>query len=310
LITSNYSLPLRNITIEAQIAIDLDATLYSNQALDWLGVNFTDCATVGTVKGYTNFIMSDSAFLNSQGVTFDGTMGTIGFFQCLFDCRASGTVITIPATAIISRRLRINYSSFICLSGETALNVSTSATIPVEGYFLDTVNFSGGGTYTTGIQYSDNKSAFINCRGISNSGSIAQYYMQGNATATTVSATNTFYKIAGTTSPGQFVEKFTLTNNRATYAGALVGFFKITAIITLTSGSNNVIAGRVAFNGTTLNSSQSKATANGSGRAENMVVSDIVQLQTTNYIEIFLSNNSATNNITVEDMNVIIERLN
>ena len=49
---------------------------------------------------------------------------------------------------------------------------------------------------------------------------------------------------------------------------------------------------------------------NGAGRAENMVVSDIVQLQETNYIEVFAANNTSVTNITVEDMNVIVERLN
>lgn len=102
------------------------------------------------------------------------------------------------------------------------MNVSTSATISNEGYILDTINFAGGGTYITGVQFDDNKSLFVNCKPISNSGNIAQYYMTANATTTTVGAIDTFYKVAGTTSSGTYVEKFTLTNNRATYSGSLV----------------------------------------------------------------------------------------
>jgi hypothetical protein len=64
---------MRNITIEHGTAINLDATANANQALDWFGVNFTDCAIIGTIKNYSNFVMTDSAFLNSQGLTFDGT---------------------------------------------------------------------------------------------------------------------------------------------------------------------------------------------------------------------------------------------
>ena len=49
LITSNYSLPIRNITIEADVALNLQGDGVTT-ALDWFGVNFTDCATVGTKR--------------------------------------------------------------------------------------------------------------------------------------------------------------------------------------------------------------------------------------------------------------------
>jgi len=310
LISSEYSLPMRFLTITHGTALDLDATGNSNQAIDWIGVNFTDCATIGTIKNYNNFILTDGAFLNSQGMTFDGTIGTVAFNSCLFDCSATGTAIIIPATATISRRFRVIYSSFIAASGETALNVSASATIPNEGYILDTANFTGGGTYITGVQYNDNKALFTNCKPIDNSGNIAQYYMNSNATTTTIAGTNTFVKVAGTTSAGSFVEKFTLTNNRATYAGSLIGFYKITAFLTFTSGANNVIRARIGKGGTTTASSESKSTANTGGRSENLPISDIVSLSNGDYIEIFVANESAVTNITVSDMNVIIERLN
>jgi hypothetical protein len=310
LITSAWSLPIRNITIEHGTAISLDATANVNQALDWFGVNFTDCATVGTITTYNNFIATDCAFLNSQGLTFDGTIATIGFISTIFDNTTSGTSIIIPATLTLSRRLRIIYSSFISEAGETALNVSASATIPVEGYILDTINFSSGGTYIAGVQYNDNKSLFVNCKGISNSGNIGQYYMTANATTTTIGVINTFVKVAGTTITGSFIEKFTHTDNRLTYNGALTGFYKITSIVSLTSGNNNVVQLRVGLNGTTSVPSTSQTTTSGAGKSENVTCSDIVSLNTNDYIEIFTANTTGTNNITVSEVNVIIERLN
>jgi hypothetical protein len=89
LINSEWSLPIRNITIEHNVAIDLDATGNANQALDWFGVNFSDCETVGTIKGYNNFIATDCALLNSGTLTFDGTIGTVGFQSCIFDAAAT-----------------------------------------------------------------------------------------------------------------------------------------------------------------------------------------------------------------------------
>lgn len=310
LITSEWSLPLRFITIEADIALDLDATANANQALDWFGVNFTDCATIGTIKSYNNFIMNDAAFLNSGGLTFDGTFGTIGFINCLFDTDSGQTAIILPSTLTITRRFRLIYSSFITGSGETSLNVSSSVTIPNEGYILDTINFSGAGTYLTGVDHTYNRALFINCRGITNTGYITQYYMTSNATTTPIAVSGTFYKILGTTTNGTYIEKFTNTNNRATYDGSLSGYFKVTALLSCSSGNNHILEARIAKNATTTASSQSRFTTSGSGAFDNMKVQDIVLLNTNDYIEIFITNTSATTSVLVTELNVIIERLN
>ena len=312
IISSAWSLPMRNITIEADIVFNLDASANANQAIDWFAVNLTNCVSCGTIKTYNNFIMQSSAFLDSGDLTFDGTFGTVAFGTCLFEGRATKTSIILPATLTITRRFRIIYSSFIILSGETGINASTSMTIPDEGYILDNINFAGGGTYLTGILTSDNKARIENCRGIANSANIAQYYFTGNATATTISVAGTFVKVAGTTSAGSFVEKFdvTTTINRAVYEGSLDGFYKVTAMLAISGSSNKEVSVRVAKNGTTAAQSESTSTTNSGGRSENLVCQDIVSLTTDDYIEIFIANNSDTSNLTVEDINVIIERLN
>jgi len=314
LITSVWSLPMRNITIEADVAFNLDATGNSNQALDWYAVNLTNCESCGTIKTYTNFIMQSSAFLDSGDLTFDGSIGTIAFETCLFENRAGKTSIILPATLTVTRRFRIIYSSFVTLGllGETGINASTSMTIPNEGYILDAINFAGGGTYLAGISTSDNKSRITDCRGINNSANIAQYYMNNNATATTIAVSGTFYKALGTTTTGEFVEKFdvTTTSNKAVYKGSLTGFYKITACLTVTGSSNKEVAIRSAKNGVTSPQSEITSTTSAGGKAEGITCQDIVSLATDDYLEIFITNNTDTSSLTVEDLNVIIERLN
>ncbi len=304
LITSVYSLPMRSITIEAALALDLEGDGV-NTALDWFGVNFTNCEVVGTVKDYSNFIMNDSAFLNSSGLTLDGTIGTIGFGTCLFDGRSGQTIITIPSTATISRRFRVIYSSFVALSGETALNISTSASIPAEGYILDTCNFAGGGTYTAGVQYTDNKALFIECRGIENTGSVGYYTMNGNAVASDIITQGVAVKVAGTTTNQAVTQKFTHSDNRLTYTGALTRFFKVTAILSFTGGNNDKIGSYIAKNGATVANSEMYATANASGRVENAVVQALIQLGTNDYIEVWIENDTDTDDVTVTDLSVI-----
>ena len=313
LLTSEFTISLRNITLEHASIISLDATANAGQVIDWFGVNFSNATTaIGTIKNYDNAILNTLGFLNSGGLTFDGSIGTVAFSDTLFENATGLTSIIIPVTLTITRRFRVINSSFVTLAGETALNVSTSATIPDEGYILSNINFGGGGTYLTGVQSTDNKARFEGCRGISNSGNIGQYYMQGNATETTITVAGTFYKAAGTTSTGTYVEKFdvTTTSNKGVYSGSLTGFYKVTVVASMLAGNNKVLAVRIAKNGTTTTSSQTKSTSNGSSRSESIMSQDVVQLSNTDYIEVFVANTTDTTNITVEDLNVIIERLN
>lgn len=310
LITSVYSLPIRNITFTSGTVFDLDGD-GTTTALDWHGVNFLDCATVGTIKDYTNVIIESSAFLNSANLTLDGTIGTIGFNGTLFDGRTSSTTIIVASTANITRRFRIIYSSFVCLSGETGINVSSSATISDERYILDTVNFSGGGTYLTGVTETSNKSLFSGCVGITNTAVNGQLYMQNNATATVISATNTFYKVLGTTTASSDNSKYTMTNNRLTNNANISRKYLIHCSLSFNSGSNNIC--EFGFYDSKLAAvrtpSRTNATANGSGRAESVSFSCVVSHIQGDYLEIHCANTSATTNITVTDMNFIITEI-
>jgi len=307
LITSVYSLPIRNITITHGTAIDLDGD-GTTTALDWFGVNFTDCATVGTIKDYTNFIMGDSAFLNSQGLTFDGTIGTIGMSNCLFDCRTSGTAFILPSTLTVSRRFRVIYSSFVVLSGETGISVNASASIGEERYILDTVNFSGGGTYTSGVTYTDNKALFVNCVGITNTSTKGFMYMLNNTTDTTigVSNVNVWVKASGTTTAGSN-SKFTHTTNRLTYNGAFTGSFLVTINATTRSASaNQSISIGVAKNGTILAESEGIIRTTTANVEHGGSTQAVLEMTTNDYVELFVRNtNSADVRVTDFNYNVI-----
>ena len=310
LLSSSYSLPCRNIAISHGTAIDLDATGNADQALDWSGVNFLNCATIGTVKNYGNAIFQLCAHLNSQGLTFDGSIGTIGFTDCLFNPPASGTSLIFPSTLTITRRFRVSYSAFVILSGETGINMSTSATVPVEGYILDTVNFSGGGTYTTGVAFNDNKALFSNVKGVENSASVGLMTMQGNATATTINSVGVAVKAAGTTSFDSTVsQKFSHSANRLTYTGAITRRFRVSIVASILASNNTQLGSYVAKNGSILNNSEIYTTADGNNRSENTAIQVITDLAENDYIEFFIENDTSTANVTVEDLSVIVEAL-
>ena len=305
LITSSYSLPIRNVTIEADIALNLSGDGVTT-ALDWFGVNFTDCNTVGTIANYTNFVMSDSAFLNSQGLTFDGTIGTIGISNSLFDCKASGTAITIASGANITRRFRIIYSSFVVLSGETALNVNASATIGDEKYILDTINFSGGGSYVAGVTHTSNKALFVNCVNITNTATRGFMYMVNNTTDTTIGSpnVNVWVKAGGTTTASADNSKFTHSANRLTYTGAFSNSFQINVNCSVRSGSvSQVISIGIAKNGTILAESEMTVRTDVANQEYPSSTSCQLSMTTNDYVEVFVKNTSSSN-MRIADLNV------
>jgi hypothetical protein len=305
LITSVYSLPVRNITITHGTALNLDGD-GTTTALDWFGVNFTNCATIGTIKDYTNFIMNDSAFLNSGGLTFDGSIGTIGMTNCLFDCTTGATAITLPSTLTVTRRFRIIYSSFVVLSGETGINASASATISDERYILDTVNFSGGGTYLSGLDATSNKSLFANCIGITNTSTRGYIYMNNNTTATTTNNTALWFKAAGTTSASANNSKFsTSTSNRLTYTGAFSQSFMVSVNANVrTSVSTQNINIAIAKNGTVLTESEMTILCQTGSTPSFGATQVVVELTTNDYVELYVQNSSSANNTIVSDFNM------
>lgn len=310
LITSIYSLPMRNITIEADVALDLDGDGVTT-ALDWDGVNFTNCPDVGVIQNYANFTMFNGAFLDSGGLTFTGTFGTIAFSQCLFDCVSGNQLLILNSALTVSRRFRIIYSSFIVEAGEVGIDVNVSATIPTESYILDTVNFSGGGTYLSGVGVTSNDALFINCVGIVNSAVNGQLYMQNNATATTVAATNTFYKVAGTTTASADNSKFSHSDNRLTCDATISRKYLIQANLAFSAGNGNVC--EFGFYDSQLSAirtpSRTKSTANAAGRAEGINLFCVLEMSSGDYLEVHAANTSATTNITVEQMNFVITEI-
>lgn len=308
LITSTHSLPIRNVSFVGNKLFNLEGD-GTTTALDWLGVNFIDSNEVGIIKNYSNFVAFSCAFLNAGNLTFDGTIGSVVFDSTLFSFMPNTAGLIIPATATLTRRLRMVFSPFICVGTTIGLNVSASASIPTEGYILDKCVFSGNGTYTAGVAYNDNKSLWTDNKGILNSGAFSGMYMVNNATATVVSATNTEYKVLGTTTQSTFSQKFDHANNQLTYKGAITRVFKVLVTSTVSSGNNHQVGMYVGKNGVVLPESETYTTTNASGRVENVVCQCLVSLSTNDYIEIFVENTTAINNITITGFNLLVEPL-
>jgi hypothetical protein len=314
LLSSEWSIPMRGITFEADVALNLDATGNANQAIDWFGVNFTDCNTIGLIKDYANVIWTDCAILGGADLTFDGTIGTVGFVTCLFSGLSNKSIFNIPSTATITRRFRPIYSSFIVIGSATGVTVSDSAIVNNDGFIMDTVNFAGGGTYISGINNSSPKALFVNNVGIKNTSNLGHLFMIGNAAATTIGAGNqgVWIKAEGSTSVGgNNSPKWLHTTNRLTYDGNVPTFFTVSATASLSHAqTNQTVSIGIAKNGTIISDSETGirvTTANQPGF--NGVSQTVVEMSKNDYIELFVKNNNGTQNPTVVDLNMIVNKV-
>jgi hypothetical protein len=318
LISSVYSLPMRNITIEAatpSIALFLDGDNTASSgttAIDWFGVNFTNCSTVGTIRDYTNVIMTDCAFIGSAGLTFDGTIGSIGLSTCLFDGLTASTTFTLAPTLNLTRRFRIIYSSFVTLPGETSINVTSGASVSNDSYILTYCNFGGGGTHLVGTTQSSLETLFINNVGIDNTSNVGHYYMQNNATTTATTTQNLWVKAAGTTVVGiGNSPKWTHSGaNRLTYTGTIATEFIVTVVGSLQNTVNHTITVGISENGGTppveTHISVRLSTAN---TPFPFASQDIVQVANGDYFEIWLRNETGAIATILQDVNVIIQKV-
>ena len=312
LITSIYTIVLERISFKdvgTCFSIDGNTNLV---ALDWKAVNFINIPNVGVINKCDNFIFDTGSFLGSEGLRFTGTIGTIGLNNSLFrGSGGAGNILELDASCTITRRFRMIYTSVIAFSSTVGINVNASATITDERYILDTINFSGGGTYISGVDQTSNKSLFINCVGITNTAVNGQLYMQANATATVISASNTFYKVLGTTSASADNSKYTHSNNRLTNDASVSRKYLIQCVLSFTSGATHVC--EFGFYDSKLAAirtpSKTKATSNAGGRAENVSFACVVSHSIGDYLEIWCSNNTSAQNITVSDMNFVITEI-
>lgn len=310
LFTTEWTTPIRHISfIDVDTAISINGVTNAPVALDWTGVNFVNVPNVGTINTCDNWIYSKGAFINSKGLVFTGSVGTIGVDNSIFVGNGSaGNIIELDASCVVTRRFRIIYSSVVAFGSTVGIDVDASATIPTEGFILDTVNFSGGSTYLGGLDDTSNDSLFVRCVGIKNTSVNGQMYMQSNATATTIADTTNFVKVAGTTSASVDNSKYTHTNNRLTNNATIERKYLIQCTLSFNAGNNNVC--EFGFYDSKLGAvrtpSRTKATANSAGRAESVTFNCVVNHSDSNYIEIHAKNTSSITDITVTDMNVVI----
>ena len=129
----------------------------------------------------------------------------------------------------------------------------------------------------------------------------ANVTMHGNSTETVIASTATAVKVAGTFVVGDESGLTGSTNGRITHNGGTTRHI-INSIISLTvaSGTNHTVSMYIAKNGTIIQSTKTTATTS-SGLYRSMATFANLELDDGDYAEIFVRNESTTDNLIVLD---------
>ena len=246
-------------------------------------------------NGY-NYKITYANFISGLGVT-----GTI-----VQDGAVTGTpVLDVSGTVNNIRNLE-NGSGIVCnVSAENGITLAHNFTVNSTGspLMLNTTALSP--TFVslvagTGITLTAASSTIT----ITNAPAAAQVrgqvYMQGNSTATVIASTATPVLVAGTWTVDLSTNATCTTAGRITYTGTTTQILTINAALSLdpASGSNQNIQVYLYKNGSAIAGSRIESKIN---HGEHLAVPLVYQVSmaTNDYIEIYVQNSTATNNITV-----------
>ena len=244
----------------------------------------------------TNYKISYDNFVNTLGVTGSiaamgpgtaapvlTTSGTVNYIRGIED--GPGVVANVSA----NNGIKIEHSFTADTTG-TPLFLSTTSQNPVIASLV-----AGDGISLTAT------SNYVTVASISTQ-TYGQVTIHGNATNTVIAATNTPVLVAGTWVAGTVSNFTATTGGKLTYTGTPTYVVGAVASVTLrpVSASNQTLTVQLAKNGTVI--SAAKITRIVSfGATANVSLNYNVSMATNDYLELYVSNGTSTDDILVTD---------
>jgi hypothetical protein len=263
------------------------------------------CSSVGTIAnvGGTVFMSTVAYFSNTNGITFTSDNNVV-LSNTLWDASNYGTYERFVGTFNIIQILggdrlvtSANSATALNISGITSLNAGS----------VKVVMFIGTGTYVTGTFTNpwEVESTGVNTQKDETSG--GNMYIT-TPVATTFAVAGTPKKASGTTTSADLYRVTHPMNNRLTYTGSKTRSFHVIASMSVSQNNNNrYFSFYVAKNGVILPESRQDIKIVSSTDQVSVTLSCRVNLAPNDYIEIWVENQTATTDVTLQTMNLSME---
>lgn len=306
LISTEHSLVLNSISLEVPsgatcVKVDNDGSAHC----DWIDVSFYG-GRAAELTDIKNAVMLLCSFF-ADGVHLLGSVNTLSLTECTLTPGSGDYGVYVGDAASVDVKLRLCNCSVVTSSGATGVRVPNTRITKPEGFMLMNIDFSGPGTYVSGTTEQDEESRWFECRGITNTRRIGAMGWSGNATPTDIVEATTPVKATGTSTANVNNQHFSHTNNRLTYTSELKSLFTIRAGASFIATSNKQISMYIYKNGAQVPGSfKVTQTTDGNGKADNASVYAVTTLEQNDYIELWISNDSTTGDVTVVSLDVLV----
>ena len=230
--------------------------------------------------GVTGSIIQTGAVTGSPVLDVDGAVNKIRNIE-----NGSGILANVSAEngIVLSHNFTANADGLPILLNTAAASPTIASIVAGSGISVTAVNDAG-------IQITSIADEIY-----------AQVVLHGNATATTITTQDTPVKVAGTFITDAVASFTTDATGRLTYTGSTTTVVQFVASVTLVPvGTNQLLTIQLAKNGVPITNAKMTRTVS-AGASGNVSIVFNISMATSDYVELFVANNSSTNDITVTD---------
>lgn len=253
-------------------------------------------SSLGIFNNGVNYQITYASFLSGLGVT--GTIVQAG--------AVTGTPVLDVAGTVNKIRTLENGSGITCnVSAQNGITVAHNFTVNATGAPLMLNTTATSPTFAslvagTGISLASASSTITITNSTASAQARGQVYMQGNATATVIASTATPVLVAGTWTVDLSTNMTPTTAGRITYTGTTTQVLTINAALSINpaAGAAQNIQAYLYKNGTAIAGSRIESIIS-TGVYLSVPLVYQISMATNDYIEIYVQNSTATNNITV-----------
>lgn len=310
--TDSYSgdLFLYGVEIEATGAgskvFDLD-NAENFGAVECVDTNFLNCKSLGTLANYRQGLWSNLALLFCvDGLELDGNWagGFRATTSVIVGSTFTGTVFKAGSTLAMSGRFITDMNALSLHSTGAFCDFYPSDMVNDATFLIQGLSVNSAANSFPNMPASDVKAKFSDCVGVRNTYVGGQWSVTTEA-ATTISAANTLYKMAGTTTYADLNWFSNTTDNSFIYDGANGVGVAIHGTISFTGANgdqiNVVLRHWVDATSSWVNLSETGPfTMNSGGRAENVALHAFCDYASDDKLEVWVENQSAARNVTAK----------
>jgi hypothetical protein len=235
----------------------------------------------------------------SDGITCTGTTVKIFVSESPF-YDVTGSAITLTSTLIVDV---VDIDTIFFKFDSPGVGITAEVGYSVNEGLITGSQIAGNAIPLVGLSSTDLNWTMALNSGIATSKKIGGYYLT-TAIQTVITTINTPVKIAGTTTALALNERFTATTNRLTYTGLIPTTGSVLGTFTVDSGNNVSLTFYIAKNGVVLPESVSILRVANGADTRNGTVSSLVGLVTGDFVEIWVENDTNTDDLTCLSLNL------